>query len=182
MTTNFAVISAIGTDRVGIVDEFSGFIADVGGNVEESKMAVLGGDFSVMMLVSLDQKALDSLLSRVDEMESRLGLKIAVTPTKQASVPADGRPYFLESVSLDGRGILHEVSAVLHRHGVNIEELETSTVGAPLTGAPLFRLRASVVLGPAVHVAQLRRDLEALEVSRELDVTLSPLLPGPARE
>ncbi|MDA8409097.1 MAG: amino acid-binding protein [Treponema sp.] len=178
MSRVFAVISAIGADRVGIVDELSGLISEAGGNVEESKMAVLGGDFSVMMLISLEQKALESLLSRIGEMEKGLGLKVGITPTKETALRADGRPYSLETVSLDGRGILHAVSAILHHHGVNIEELETSTEGAPLTGAPLFRLRASIVLGAGVHVAALRSELEALENARELDISLTPLVPS----
>jgi len=178
MSKAFAVISAIGTDRVGIVDEISGFVTDSGGNVEESKMAVLGGDFSVMMLVSMDSKSLEALPARIKEVESKLGLKIGITPTGQAASRADGRPYKLETVSLDGRGILHAVGAILHRHGINIEQLETSTEGAPLTGAPLFSLKASIILGPGIHVAALRRELEELEEARELDISLSPILPG----
>lgn len=178
MSKAFAVLSAIGADRVGIVDELSGIVVEVGGNVEESKMAVLGGDFSVMMLVSLDSGALRSLSDRVPEIEAKLSLKVGITPTRESTALRNGRPYSLESVSLDGQGILHAVSAILHRHGANIEELETSTGEAPLTGAPLFRLRATIVIGPEVKVGALRKDLAELEDKRGLDVSLTPLLSG----
>ena len=47
-----AVITSIGTDRPGIVEELSGWILDNGGNIEESRMERLGSEFAALMLVS----------------------------------------------------------------------------------------------------------------------------------
>jgi glycine cleavage system transcriptional repressor len=89
-----------------------------------------------------------------------------------------GRPYVLETVSLDGRGIVYSVSSVLHRLGINIEDMETVTRAAPLTGAPMFLMKASIVLGPNHAVATLKRELEKLEAEQDLDISLKPLLPS----
>ncbi len=177
MDKAFAVISAIGADRVGIVDGLSGAIAEAGGNIEESKMAVLGGEFAIIMLVSLEASALESLAAEVPALEAEFGLRIGVVPTLAARAMEGGRPYCLETVSLDGRGIVHAISAVLRRRGINIEELETSTESAPLTGSPLFRLRAELVIGPGVPIAALRRELEELQAGQDLDLRLTPLVP-----
>jgi glycine cleavage system transcriptional repressor len=177
MDKAYAVISAIGADRVGIVDDLSGIVAEAGCNIEESKMAVLGGEFAIMMLVSLEAPALGALNARVAQIEAALGLKIGVVRTGAARAQEGGRPYALETVSLDGRGIVHSISAVLRRRGINIEDLETSTESAPFTGAPLFRLRAELVIGPEVPVAALRRELEELQIGQDLDVRLAPLVP-----
>ena len=177
MSKAYAVLSAIGADRVGIVDDLSGLVSSSGGNIEESKMAVLGGEFAVMMLVSMNEGALETLASSADEIEARLGLKLGIVRTREEAAQERGRPYSLETVSLDGRGIVHAVSAVLRRHGINIEDLETSTDRAPLTGAPLFRMKANVVLGQGVSVSALRRDLEELEASQDLDIVLMPIVP-----
>ena len=50
---NNLIISAIGSDRPGIVSEISGIITTHGGNVEESRMSRLGSDFAIIMLVNL---------------------------------------------------------------------------------------------------------------------------------
>jgi glycine cleavage system transcriptional repressor len=173
----YAVFSAIGADRVGIVDDISALVSEAGGNIEESKMSVLGGEFAVMMLVSMEASALEALISRMEEIEARLSLKVGVKRTRESSPPERGRPYALETVSLDGQGIVHAVSAVLRRHGINIEELETRTDRAPLTGAPLFRMKANVVLGHGVAIGPLRRELEALQAVQDLDILLTPLVP-----
>jgi glycine cleavage system transcriptional repressor len=140
-------------------------------------MAVLGGEFAVMMLVSMDASALDDLVARTGEIESRLSLKIGVKITRESSASERGRPYALETVSLDGKGIVHTVSAVLRRYGINIEDLETRTERAPLTGAPLFRMKANIVLGPNVAIGALRRELEELQAAQDLDIVLMPLVP-----
>jgi glycine cleavage system transcriptional repressor len=180
----YAVFSAIGADRVGIVDDLSGLLSEGGGNIEESKMAVLGGEFAVMMLVSMEGSALDALLARIPEFESSLGLKIGTKVTRASGheagigTSARGRPYSLETVSLDGKGIVHSVSAVLRAYGINIEDLETRTELAPLTGAPLFRMKADIVVGPDVAIGALRRELEALQAAQDLDIVLTALVPA----
>ena len=52
MKRNF-VLTLTGPDRIGIVDRVTGLLLDRGGNVETSRMARLGGEFAVLMLVSL---------------------------------------------------------------------------------------------------------------------------------
>jgi glycine cleavage system regulatory protein len=66
------------------------------------------------------------------------------------------------------------VAAVLRRHGVNIADMETETVPAPWTGAPLFNLRSRLSVPRAVSIAALRRDLELLEAEHNLDLRLTP--------
>ena len=58
---NNIIISAIGSDRPGIVLELTGIIINHGGNVEESRMTRLGSDFAIIMLVSIKKNAYDSL-------------------------------------------------------------------------------------------------------------------------
>ncbi len=177
MGKTYAVLSAIGADRVGIVDDLSGLVSEDGGNIEESKMAVLGSEFTVMMLVSMKSEVLEALIARIPAIEARLSLKIGIQPTHESTAPERGRPYSLETVSLDGKGIVHSVSTVLRKYGINIEDLETRTDRAPLTGAPLFRMKANVVLGPGVAIAALRQELEELQATQDLDILLMPLVP-----
>jgi len=58
---NNLIITAIGSDRPGIVSELSGIITTHGGNVEESRMSRLGSDFAIIMLVSVSTDWEESL-------------------------------------------------------------------------------------------------------------------------
>jgi glycine cleavage system transcriptional repressor len=178
-TSSFAVLTAIGPDRVGIVDDLAGLVAARGGNIEESKMAILGGEFAAIMLVSLDPLQLEGLVASLPALEEALGLHFQMKSTRKPENLRDGRPYTLESISLDTPGIVHSVTAILKQHGINIEELETSTQPAPWTGAPMFHMRATIILGPQVLVAQLKYDLAQLETDKDLDISLKPALASP---
>lgn len=49
---NYLVITASGEDKIGLVDRLSSKITASGCNIEESRMAVLGGQFALIMLIS----------------------------------------------------------------------------------------------------------------------------------
>jgi len=176
---SFAVFTAIGPDRVGIVDDLSGLVVSHGGNIEESKMAVLGGEFAAVMLISMEPTALADLGGAVPALQEKLGLRLELKATCKQESAATGRPYILETVSLDTPGIVHAVTAIIKTYGINIEELETATQPAPWTGAPMFRMRATIILAPQVSVAKLKADLAVLESERDLDISLKPALPVP---
>ena len=59
---NSLIISAVGSDRPGIVSEISGVITSHGGNIEKSRMIRLGADFTIIMLVTVDPKWEETLV------------------------------------------------------------------------------------------------------------------------
>jgi glycine cleavage system transcriptional repressor len=171
----FVVLTAVGPDRVGIVDDLAAAVSAAGCNIEESKMAVLGGEFAVIMLVSGAAGEVESLSRSLPGMGDKLSLHVEVRPTREPRAGDRGRPYLLEAVSLDTPGIVHSVTAILRGHGINIEDLETDTAAAPWTGAPMFRMRAHLVVGPAVSVAKLKDDIARLQQEHDLDIALKPV-------
>jgi len=175
MARAFVVLTAVGPDRVGIVDDLAGAVSDAGCNIEESKMAVLGGEFAVIMLVSGPEEPVRRLAGSLAGFGGERGLSIECHPTVQPRSGERGRPYLLSAVSLDTPGIVHSVTEILRRHGINIEDLQTDTAAAPWTGAPMFRMTAHLILGPGVSAARLKDDLARLQQAHDLDITLSPV-------
>ena len=179
MATGFVVLSVVGPDRVGIVDDIAAAVSGAGCNIEESKMAVLGGEFALIMLVSGPAASVQSMTASLPVLGEKMGLRVVCTPTHEPRAEEKGRPYLLKAVSLDTPGIVHSVTAVLRRHAINIEDLETETAAAPWTGAPMFRLTAHLVVGPSVSVGGLKEELALLQQEHDLDIVLKPVLaPG----
>ncbi len=182
MAKGYVVLTAVGPDRVGIVDDIAAAVSGAGCNIEESKMAVLGGEFAVIMLVSGAAGSVDALSRSLPGTAGKLGLHVECRPTREPRAGEKGRPYLLEAVSLDPPGIVHSVTAILRGHGINIEDLETDTAAAPWTGAPMFRLKAHLVVGPAVSITKLKDELALLQQEHDLDIVLKPVfatLPEP---
>lgn len=171
MSKNLAVLTAVGKDRIGIVDDLTSEIEKKQGNILESRMSVLGGEFAVIMLVAGEKRTISSLIGDIDHLENKTSLHIEIKPTDQPEKDTNGIPYTLSCVSLDSPGIIHSVTRFIRQEGINIENLETETGHAPWTGAPLFRMKAHVIVPISVSVQEIRLGLNQLEQEKDLDIT-----------
>lgn len=172
MSEHFLVLSALGTDRPGLVAELTRYLVERGGNVEESRMVTLGAEFGVMVLVSGEADALARIERELPTMEERTGLRALAKPTRdpREQRPAAALTYEIRVEALDREGIVHALSAELHRLGLNIVALETSAYAAPFSGGTLFRLEAIVDAPPGKKSRELRAALDAMAERENLDV------------
>ena len=63
--TKHLVISSIGPDRPGILADVARIVTTTGGNVGESTAQLLGGHFSLMMLVEIKSSDMDGLTKQL---------------------------------------------------------------------------------------------------------------------
>lgn len=166
--------TAMGHDRLGIADDISKLVTNRGGSIIESKMAVLGGEFAAIVLISIPSAAVDALESVLGSLEQDLKLYFSIKLTTPPRAVDSDRAYTIECVSFDSPQLLERVTSILIQHGINIEELETSIQPAPLTGTPMFRMRATVILGAEVTVSLIKESLSQLEREEELHVSFTP--------
>lgn len=170
----FLVMSAMGPDRAGIVDELSQFIMDNGGNITESRMAVLGGEFALIMLINGTDASIAGIEEGLATYEARLGLTIMKKRTTMRAIAQNLVPYDIEVVSMDHPGIVHDVSDFFANRGINIEKLETSNYAAPHTGTVMFSLNMTVGLPTDVSVGKLKREFLAFCDELNLDAEMEP--------
>jgi glycine cleavage system transcriptional repressor len=168
------VLTVIGRDRVGIVDDISALILEFNCNIEESKMAKLGGEFAAIIMVSGESASLKKLTDSISNFQDRAVLFVTVKTTSEEKKDSRSIPYRLVTISPDTPGIVRSVTAILHKNSINIEEMETETVPAPWTGAPMFHMRAIIMLPPGIHSKELLRELESSTENQDLDITLTP--------
>lgn len=166
------MVTALGSDRVGIVDDISQILLEFECNIEESRMTLLGGEFAMMLLVSGATDKIVALAGALPDRAEPLGLEFFVKETREVRSTGDGIPYQLDCVSLDTPGIVHVVTGLLRERGISIDDLETETTGAPFTGAPLFRMRVTCIVPRSVSVGKLRAELQEIAESHDLDISL----------
>jgi glycine cleavage system regulatory protein len=165
------VVTVIGDDRPGIVEQLSDRILEAGGNWEESRMARLAGKFAGLLRVSVDAGKADALASRLTMLDEG-GLTVVAERSGEAAAAAL-RTFVLDLVGSDQPGIVREISRALAQHGVNIEELETEVVSAPMSGETLFRARARLGLPAAVTAEGIRGILESIAADLMVDLTFA---------
>ena len=125
--TNHLIMTAVGPDRVGLVEKIAEFIARHGCNIEDSKMAVFCGEFAVIVLISGDSAKLKKIASDYRQIEVETGLTISTTTPAVREAAQSFLPYKLTASCMDHPGIVYQISNALSSMGVNIESMETKT-------------------------------------------------------
>ena len=75
-----AILSVLGEDRVGIVARVSAVLAESHANIEDIRQTIIGGIFSMTMLVTVDEDAtpFDELQRALVAAGEDLGLQITL--------------------------------------------------------------------------------------------------------
>ncbi len=171
----YLVLSALGHDRPGIVDQLTGAVAEAGCNIVDSRMTVLGGEFAVLLMVEGLWNTLAKLEDQVPELEKRLGMTIICRRTTDRAPATDLLPYLVDVVALDHPGIVHQLASFFSSREINIEELSTSSYAAPHTGTPMFAIHMSVGIPANMPINPLRDEFMNFCDSMNLDAVLEPI-------
>jgi glycine cleavage system transcriptional repressor len=170
------VLTAIGEDRPGLVEEVSEFVFTRGGSIEDSRMANMHGQFAIVMSIAGPREAIDRITADLDALNERTSIHARLTPAPDAGAAATPRlPYRLTGRALDQAGLVHQVANVLHTLDVNIESMETTLEAAPVTGAPVFAMDLVIAVRGDTPIQRLRDELARVCDSLNIDWHLAPL-------
>jgi len=161
------VLTLTGPDRVGIVESLTEALLKLGGNVQTSRMARLGGEFAILMLLSMPEEKVSGLDQALQSLTS-WGYKVTATRTDQSQVElrSNWRAFEIRVQGADHEGIVHQIARSLSHSGINIEAMETGTIPAPMSGTPLFFMKAMVTVPPEVADKEWRHHLnDAAQIS-----------------
>lgn len=169
------VISAIGADRPGLVHELTRVVTDSGASIAESRMASLGAEFAMVLLVSGNWAALARLETELKRQADDRGLTLHFKRTEARGARRDLLPYSIDIVSLDQTGIVAGLSGFCAARQIDISEVATRCYAAAHTGAPMFAVQMIVNVPAKLHVSQLREEFMDYCDSMNLDAILEPV-------
>ncbi|NNC76602.1 MAG: glycine cleavage system protein R [Woeseiaceae bacterium] len=169
------VISAIGTDRTGVVQDISKVILGCGGNIEESRMTTLGAEFAVLMLVSGNWHTLSRLERGLEKLSDGDNLTFTIRKTEVQPARDNKMPYAVDVISLDQQGIVFGLSNFFASRDIEIADVATRSYAAAHTGAPMFAIQMAVNVPSTVNLAQLREDFADMCERMNLDGILDPV-------
>jgi len=165
------ILFLVGKDRPGIVDDTAGLLYERGAKIEDSRMAVMGGCFSIMTLFSCSAEQLNDIKIGLESLRD-LGLESTLheveepaEETLQAALPLN-----IDVTAMDHPYIVQKIVHILRDHNVNILSLNTQVTQAPLSGSPLFNLTLQAAIPADEQVSKVKDDLNALAEEINLDL------------
>jgi glycine cleavage system transcriptional repressor len=170
------VLTALGDDRPGLVDEVTGYISARGGNLEDSRMVNLHGQFAMMMLVAGGDEVVARLEADLETLRRDSRVVAEMRPAGHGGpVTPAALPYRLNTWAMDHPGLVQSVAHVLRELGVNIENVETTLRPAPYTNTPLFEMELIISAPAQTPVAELREALGRLCDEMNIDWQLTAI-------
>jgi glycine cleavage system transcriptional repressor len=163
-------VTAVGADRPGIIARVTGVLLDHGGNLHDSTMTILGGQFAIVLLVDsdADPAALEGDLAAATE---DLGLVVAVRHVGQGaeSPPAT---HMISVYGADRPGIVHRVATQLADRQVNVSDLTTRVLHGE---RPVYAMVLEVSLPEGCDAEELVSTLRQGEGAEAIEASIHPL-------
>jgi glycine cleavage system regulatory protein len=165
------VITAIGDDRPGLVEELAAVVVEHEASWLESSMAHVSGKFAGLARISVPAQRVTALQKALTDFKP---LRVIVERAgHQSLAPTSRRALHLSLTGHDRVGIVREVSQVIAKHAVNVEMLNTYTTAAAMSGEMMFHAEADLLADAKLDVGALQSELEALSNELIVDIALS---------
>ena len=164
---NRIIITAIGADKPGLVDQISSIIKENNGNIENSKMIKIENQFA-MIIDFLSSNDLDTIKTKLQYIEE---LEITYKLAEISKENNKTNKYIITGA--DNQGIINKVSNFFSKRNINIVEVNTYIESAPTTGSPLFNMEITITYNDNHNIDELYSKLSNLCENLNLDITTS---------
>lgn len=165
------ILTVLGDDRPGLVSAISAPINAHGASWERSQLSRLAGKFAGIVVVSVAEARVEALTADLHALSGQ-GLQVLVERTDEP-VEEGAVRLTLDLLGADHPGIVAEISAALAARDVNIEELSTDVLDAPMSGGTIFQAHAVLTAPLSTSTDELRSLLEGLANELMVDIRLS---------
>ena len=128
------VLSIVGKDRPGLVDELASAVISAKGNWLRSSFCQLSGHFAGFVEIMLQR---DNHQQLIDACQQLQDIQITLLPASESDNTATTQ-ILLKVTGNDRAGIVSDVTGALKRFDLNIQELSTVCESAPNWGNLLF--------------------------------------------
>lgn len=176
VTKKFFLINASGKDRPGIVAGLTQVLYGLGGNIEDSTMTRLGGEFAMMLIVSVPAAVSGPKLQKeFRSLEKKLSLRVESQPVSAALAhgPRAEPQYLISVYGADRPGIIFQVAQALAKRRVSITDLQTQSITRG--GSSLYVLLLEIRIPAGLDMDDLRSELDRLRQSLQVELTLQDI-------
>ncbi|MBL4821440.1 MAG: glycine cleavage system protein R [Gammaproteobacteria bacterium] len=158
--TTYLVLTVIGDDKPGLVEQLAQTVAANSGNWLESSMSQLAGKFAGILRVSVADDNADELIASLETLSD--SLKLVIEKVSAEDIGKASRTLSLSLIGNDRPGIIKEISSAIASQGVNVEELNTQCTIAPMSGETLFNAKATLKVPGELDLDELQQSLERI--------------------
>ncbi len=168
------VITAVGDDRPGIVNDLTKHISGSGCNIADSRMSILGGEFALILLLSGNWSDIAKIEESLPRAANELGLSVTIKRTEPRSHQGNLLNYHVDALAMDQPGLVHKVTEFFSSRSINVECLNTDSYNAAHTGTPMFSITMTVSIPAEQSISQIREQYMDFCDAMNMDGVIEP--------
>ena len=173
---NKFIMTAFGKDRPGIVAQITKIIFENGCNIDDSNMARLADEFTLIMLLTGKGDGLKEKLSNeCKHLEREKNIFVFIRPLdfSRPDEKKSGSLCTIEVEGIDQTGIVYKISSLLAENDINIESLKSEKKISPNSGTAIYSMVVSAEMPETVSLDELEEKLEVLAGELHVDISVS---------
>ena len=143
--SQYLVLTAMGANKTGSVSELTKLASECGCNIVDSRMAVFGLEFTFIMLLNGDAKAINQLEAKLPAVAIELELITMMKRTSGYKSQELTQHYQAEYAGIDQPGVLKAITAFFANRKIDISSLksEIDPITNTMSAHVLFSLTQS---------------------------------------
>ncbi|MBT9432703.1 glycine cleavage system transcriptional repressor [Candidatus Sodalis endolongispinus] len=145
---HYLVITALGANRPGIVNTITRHVSSCDCNIEDSRLAMLGKEFTFIMLLSGGWNAIAQIESTLPLQGAELDLLIVMKRTTAQEQPATPTTVWVTVEVDDSPHLIERYTDLFDSHQMTLAELASKTQPADAQSPPRLTL-SMTAHGPA---------------------------------
>lgn len=172
-------LTFIGKDRPGIIAGVSRTLFETGGNIEDTTMTILEGQFAMILLAAIPHPQAEQKVRRgLDSLRRKWGLnyfweRLPKNLVRGEKHPPGTETYVVSVIGKDRTGIVYETSRILAEARLNITDLNSKILGKGKKS--VFAMVLEVDLPKGFKMKRLEPAWERLRRRLKVDVSVKPL-------
>lgn len=163
--TNFLVVTAMGTDRPGIVNELAKLVTDADCNIVDSRMAVFGNECTLILLLSGQWNAIANFEGSLPAQSARLELITLLKRTSEHTLLEYSERLSIRLHGEDAPNCIGKFSQYLAERAIDLSSLRTRAKDG------LQQISMQINLPPEIDSEKVKLDFTTL--ARSLNLTIS---------
>lgn len=166
-------LTIIGRDRAGIVAEVTKILYQSGCNIADSSCSILGGQFSMILIISHPHISEKSQLMEAFAPLVQKDLSIFVRTLKpggEERPDLSGEICMISVYGADKPGIVYQVARELGERSINITDLNTKLIGDK--GSPVYVMMIEALLPEGIESEDVESWMRALKQELKVDISV----------
>lgn len=175
---SYFALTIIGRDRAGIVSEVTGILYQLGCNIADSSCSILGGQFSMILIISHPEMNEQSSFAEAFSPLEESGLSVflrTLKPGGEERLNLEGEICMISVYGADKPGIVYRVARELGDRNINITDLNTKLIGGK--EAPVYVMMIEAVLNQGVEVEDVEGWVNGLKKELKVDISVRSITP-----